>query len=183
MTRIGWTKSVCATLTPRKTDRSGWSRSSYWHAVHDCLYLPVTATIKPFLSNKGHSAEDVENMYQAWFKSITLQVTLMPKMHISNLEVLMEFVGVFLVFLSVLSVVVLAMGLLFLQLCWSWHRLLSIKSLSSTMLSQRCLTFVPEVIYRWWWTINCISPGLMPLHTTQRHQHRNVLMVCTHSTF
>jgi len=42
---------------------------------------PITATIKPFLSNKGHSAEDVENMYQAWFKSITLQVTLwcMPR--------------------------------------------------------------------------------------------------------
>ncbi|MGL4618258.1 MAG: protoglobin domain-containing protein [Chroococcidiopsis sp.] len=37
---------------------------------------PIAATIKPFLSNKGHSAEDVENMYQAWFKSIALQVTL-----------------------------------------------------------------------------------------------------------
>lgn len=37
---------------------------------------PITATIKPFLSNKGHSAEDVEKMYQAWFKSVTLQVTL-----------------------------------------------------------------------------------------------------------
>jgi Protoglobin len=37
---------------------------------------PITATIKPFLSKKGHSAEDVENMYQAWFKAITLQVTL-----------------------------------------------------------------------------------------------------------
>lgn len=37
---------------------------------------PITATIKPFLSNKGHSAEDVENMYQAWFKAIALQVTL-----------------------------------------------------------------------------------------------------------
>lgn len=37
---------------------------------------PITATIKPFLLNKGHSAEDVEKMYQAWFKSITLQVTL-----------------------------------------------------------------------------------------------------------
>ncbi|NJO51371.1 MAG: protogloblin ApPgb [Leptolyngbyaceae cyanobacterium RM2_2_4] len=37
---------------------------------------PITVTIKPFLSNKGHSAEDVENMYQAWFKAITLQVTL-----------------------------------------------------------------------------------------------------------
>lgn len=34
----------------------------------------------------------------------------------------MEFVGVFLVFsLSVLSVVALAMGLLFLQFCWSWY--------------------------------------------------------------
>lgn len=37
---------------------------------------PITATIKPFLAKKGHSADDVEKMYQAWFKSITLQVTL-----------------------------------------------------------------------------------------------------------
>ncbi|GAA6617649.1 protoglobin domain-containing protein [Scytonema sp. NUACC26] len=37
---------------------------------------PITATIKPFLANKGHSAEDVEKMYQAWFKSIVVQVTL-----------------------------------------------------------------------------------------------------------
>lgn len=37
---------------------------------------PITATIKPFLANKGHGAEDVEKMYQAWFKSIVLQVTL-----------------------------------------------------------------------------------------------------------
>lgn len=37
---------------------------------------PITATIKPFLAKKGHNADDVEKMYQAWFKSITLQVTL-----------------------------------------------------------------------------------------------------------
>ena len=37
---------------------------------------PITATIKPFLANKGHSAEDVDKMYQAWFKSVVLQVTL-----------------------------------------------------------------------------------------------------------
>lgn len=37
---------------------------------------PITATIKPFLSQKGHSADDVEKMYQAWFKSIVLQVAL-----------------------------------------------------------------------------------------------------------
>lgn len=37
---------------------------------------PITATIKLFLANKGHSADEVEKMYQAWFKSITLQATL-----------------------------------------------------------------------------------------------------------
>jgi hypothetical protein len=37
---------------------------------------PITATIKPFLANKGHSADEIEKMYQAWFKSITLQATL-----------------------------------------------------------------------------------------------------------
>lgn len=38
--------------------------------------VPITLTIRPFLEKKGHSAEDVEGMYQAWFKSLTLQVTL-----------------------------------------------------------------------------------------------------------
>ncbi len=37
---------------------------------------PITATIKPFLAKKGHGTEEVENMYQAWFKSVVLQVTL-----------------------------------------------------------------------------------------------------------
>jgi hypothetical protein len=37
---------------------------------------PITATIKPFLAKKGHGAEEVEKMYQAWFKSVVLQVTL-----------------------------------------------------------------------------------------------------------
>jgi Protoglobin len=37
---------------------------------------PITATIKQFLANKGHSTEEVEKMHQAWFKSVVLQVTL-----------------------------------------------------------------------------------------------------------
>jgi hypothetical protein len=37
---------------------------------------PITATIKPFLARKGHATEEVEQMYQAWFKSVVLQVTL-----------------------------------------------------------------------------------------------------------
>ncbi|GIV87519.1 MAG: hypothetical protein KatS3mg055_0037 [Chloroflexus sp.] len=37
---------------------------------------PITATIKPFLAKKGHSPEEVEAMYQAWFKSVVMQVAL-----------------------------------------------------------------------------------------------------------
>lgn len=37
---------------------------------------PITATMRPFLARKGHGESDVERMYQAWFKSVTLQVAL-----------------------------------------------------------------------------------------------------------
>lgn len=37
---------------------------------------PITATIKQFLANGGHADEEVEKMYQAWFKSVVLQVVL-----------------------------------------------------------------------------------------------------------
>ncbi|BAA79242.1 protogloblin ApPgb [Aeropyrum pernix K1] len=37
---------------------------------------PITATIKPFLAKKGGSPEDIEGMYNAWFKSVVLQVAI-----------------------------------------------------------------------------------------------------------
>ena len=37
---------------------------------------PITATIEQFLAKGGHSAEEVEKMHGAWFKSVVLQVTL-----------------------------------------------------------------------------------------------------------
>ena len=37
---------------------------------------PITATIRPFLAKKGHSAQEVEKMHQAWFKSVVMQVAL-----------------------------------------------------------------------------------------------------------
>jgi hypothetical protein len=33
---------------------------------------PITATIKPFLAKKGHSAVEVEKMHHAWFKSLVV---------------------------------------------------------------------------------------------------------------
>lgn len=47
---------------------------SYRYLV--AFIYPITATIKPFLAKKGHSAEEVEKMHQAWFKSVVLQVAL-----------------------------------------------------------------------------------------------------------
>lgn len=40
------------------------------------LIFPVTFTLKPFLAQKGHPAEDVEKMHAAWVKSCLLQMTL-----------------------------------------------------------------------------------------------------------
>lgn len=45
---------------------------------------PITATIKPFLAAKGHSPEQVEAMFQAWFKSVTLQATLWCAPYVSS---------------------------------------------------------------------------------------------------
>lgn len=40
------------------------------------LIFPITFTLRPFLAEKGHSAEEVEKMHAAWVKSCLLQVTL-----------------------------------------------------------------------------------------------------------
>lgn len=37
---------------------------------------PITATIRPFLENGNRSAEETEKMFHAWFKAVTIQVTL-----------------------------------------------------------------------------------------------------------
>jgi hypothetical protein len=43
-------------------------------------------TLKPFLARKGHSAEEVDKMYQAWLKSVLLQVILWSQPYIQEGE-------------------------------------------------------------------------------------------------
>ncbi len=38
---------------------------------------PITSTIKGFLSNGGHSPQEIEAMYDAWFKAVVLSVVLL----------------------------------------------------------------------------------------------------------
>ncbi|GJM35210.1 MAG: hypothetical protein DHS20C18_42110 [Saprospiraceae bacterium] len=37
---------------------------------------PITATIKGFLGNKGHNQQEIEAMYDSWFKAVTLTALL-----------------------------------------------------------------------------------------------------------
>ncbi len=57
------------------TDHAASVDNINWRYIVTLTY-PIFATLKPFLAKKGHSAQDVENMHQAWLKSILLQVAL-----------------------------------------------------------------------------------------------------------
>ncbi len=46
-----------------------------WRYLPAFIY-PVISGLKPFLARKGHGAEEVEKMQQAWLKSVILQITL-----------------------------------------------------------------------------------------------------------
>jgi hypothetical protein len=48
--------------------------------------FPITATIKGFLTKKGHDTETVEAMYSAWFKAVTLTVILWTYPYINKNE-------------------------------------------------------------------------------------------------
>ena len=58
-----------------KTDNAPSVEIIHYRYLPTFIY-PITATLKPFLAKKGHSAADVEGMHQAWVKSVILQVTL-----------------------------------------------------------------------------------------------------------
>ncbi|MFN3841559.1 MAG: protoglobin domain-containing protein, partial [Cyclobacteriaceae bacterium] len=48
--------------------------------------FPITATIKSFLSKKGHDPDTVEKMHTAWFKAVTLTVILWTYPYINKNE-------------------------------------------------------------------------------------------------
>lgn len=45
---------------------------------------PITATMRGFLGKKGHSAEQVDAMHQAWFKAVTLNVALWARPYVRD---------------------------------------------------------------------------------------------------
>lgn len=75
----------------RRHHRTGKNQTDKVASVDNISYrylpafiYPITATLKPFLAKKGHSAEDVEKMHQAWVKSVILQVTLWSQPYVKD---------------------------------------------------------------------------------------------------
>jgi hypothetical protein len=47
---------------------------------------PITVTIRSFLTRKNHTQADVDGMYNAWFKAVTLTVILWTYPYINKGE-------------------------------------------------------------------------------------------------
>ncbi len=59
--------------TAKKNKTDGVEAAPIIHFRYMVAFIfPITYTIKGFLGKKGHSAEQVEEMYAAWFKAVTL---------------------------------------------------------------------------------------------------------------
>lgn len=63
--------------TAKKNTTDGADSVPIIHAGYLIAFIyPITATMRQFLANKGHSEEEVDKMHQAWFKGVVLTVTL-----------------------------------------------------------------------------------------------------------
>lgn len=61
----------------KKNQTDGVEAVPIIHARYLVAFIyPITATIKGFLGKKGHSADDVDAMHNAWFKAVTLTTLL-----------------------------------------------------------------------------------------------------------
>jgi hypothetical protein len=64
-------------MAPRKNQTDGVRSTAYVPFRDIIAFVAVmNETIKPYLAAKGHSAQEVERMHQAWGKSIQLQMAL-----------------------------------------------------------------------------------------------------------
>jgi hypothetical protein len=89
-----WIRDLCAASYDRawldyqyeiglRHTRAKKNRTDGVRSASDVVHLrylvafiaPLTVTIRPFLGRKGHSPEVVDKMYHAWFKALTLTVT------------------------------------------------------------------------------------------------------------
>ena len=74
-------------MSPKKNQTDS-VRSTAFVPLRDIIgFVPVmNETIKPYLAARGHSAEEVEKMHQAWCKSLQLQIALWARPYMDGAE-------------------------------------------------------------------------------------------------
>jgi len=69
----------------KKNKTDGVSSVPFVHFRYMVAFIyPITATIRQFLARKGHSAEEVDKMHNAWFKAVVLTVVLWCRPYIKE---------------------------------------------------------------------------------------------------
>lgn len=72
------------TLKKGKTDNVANTPDFVHYRYMIAFIYPITVTIKPFLTNSECSREEVERMYNAWFKAVVLSDILWTKPYIKE---------------------------------------------------------------------------------------------------
>lgn len=71
----------------KKNQTDGAKAVAHIHHRYLVAFIyPITATMKPFLAKKGHSADEVDKMHQAWFKTVVMQVALWSAPYVSQAD-------------------------------------------------------------------------------------------------
>ncbi len=75
---LNYQQEIALRHTTAKKNQTDGVRSTPFVPLPDVIVFVavMNETIKPYLAAKGHSAEDVEKMHQAWCKSMQLQLAI-----------------------------------------------------------------------------------------------------------
>jgi hypothetical protein len=75
---LNYQHEIALRHTSRKKNTTDGADSTAYVPLRDIIaFIAVmNETVKPYLSAKGHTVEDVEKMHRAWTKSVQLQVAL-----------------------------------------------------------------------------------------------------------
>jgi hypothetical protein len=78
---LNYQNEIALRHTSRKKNQVDGVRSTPYVPLRDitAFIVVMNETIRPYLASKGHSAEDVARMHQAWCKSLQLQLALWGK--------------------------------------------------------------------------------------------------------
>jgi len=75
---VNYQQEIALRHTSLKKNKIDGVRSTQYVPLRDIVAFiaVINETIKPYLAAKGHSSADVDNMHQAWCKSLQLQLAL-----------------------------------------------------------------------------------------------------------